>query len=105
MAATTKGPPRKWWIESPEVVPEDNPSFLCDVCKHINFQYLIYEIPILAVSDEIPLDSYSRILGKQHCAFCRLIKHTIDNLFEAGELPTEHEGKAVMISMIATAET
>jgi hypothetical protein len=105
MAATTKGPPEKWWIESPEVVPEDNPSFLCDVCKHINFQYLVFEIPIWVVSDEIPLDSYSRILGKQHCAFCRLIKHTIDNLFGADALPAEHKGMAVMISMIATAET
>ncbi|KAH7067971.1 heterokaryon incompatibility protein-domain-containing protein [Paraphoma chrysanthemicola] len=100
MAAATKGSPGEWWIEGPEAVPEDNPSFLCDVCKHINFQYLIFKIPIQFVSDEIPLDSYSTILEKQHCAFCRLIKYTIDNLYGTNALPTEHEGKAIMISMI-----
>jgi hypothetical protein len=100
MAAATKGSPGEWWIESPEAVPEDNPSFLCDVCKHINFHYLILEIPIQIVSDEIPLNSYSTILEKQHCAFCRLIKYTIDNLYGVDALPTEHEGKAIMISMI-----
>jgi Heterokaryon incompatibility protein (HET) len=105
MAAITRVLPRKWWIESPEVVSEDDPSFLCDVCKHINFQYLIFEILIWVVSEEIPLDSYSRILEKQQCAFCRLVKHTIDNIYRPDKLPTKHNGKAVMISMIATAET
>jgi hypothetical protein len=63
-----------------------------------NFNYLIFEIPISVVSEEIPSDLYSRSLGKQHCAFSRLIKHTTDNICGANTPPIEHVGKAVMIS-------
>jgi len=60
-----------------------------------NFKYLIFEISISVVSEEIPLDFYSRILGKQHCAFSRLIKRTTDNICGANTPPIEHAGKAV----------
>jgi len=99
MAATTNGARGEWWIESPEVVPTDDPSFLCDVCKHVNFRYLLFELPLQFVSDEIPLDSYSRILEKHQCAFCRLVKHTIDNVVGGDAFPTEYESKTVIISM------
>jgi hypothetical protein len=101
MASVPEAPPRKWWIEHPQVVSEDDPSFLCDVCKHIDFKFLIFESTLMQVQDEIPLDTFSRILEKQYCAFCRLIKKTIDNNFGLDVLPTQHEDKAVKISMIA----
>jgi hypothetical protein len=63
-----------------------------------NFKYLIFEIPISVVSEEIPLDFYSRILGKRHCAFSRLIKRTTRNICGANTPQIEHAGKAVMIS-------
>jgi hypothetical protein len=63
-----------------------------------NFKYLIFKIPISVFSVEIPLDFYSRILGKQHCAFSLLIKRTTDNICGANTPPIEHVGKAVMIS-------
>ena len=63
-----------------------------------NFKYLVFEIPISAVSEELPLDFYSRVLGKQHCAFSLLIKRTTDNICGANTPPIEHVGKAVMIS-------
>jgi len=101
MASVPEVPQRKWWIENPQDVPEDDASFLCDVCKHIDFKFVIFETTLMDVREEIPLDTFSKILEKQYCAFCRLIKKTIDNNFGLDALPTQHEGKAVNISMIA----
>lgn len=92
----------KWKLKSPQNLPEDSPSFLCDVCKHINFKFLIFECSVFEGYNEVPLDSYSKISEKQYCAFCRLVKKTIDNNYGAGIMPVEHEGKPIMISMIAS---
>jgi hypothetical protein len=98
---------RKWWIESPDVLEEGDKSFLCDVCRHINFQFLLFKVPLLQIPEinEVPLGPYSKVLEKQSCAFCRLVKITLDNYFIDVPLPTEHEGKPVMLSMISTSET
>ena len=101
MATTSQTSPPKWVIEHPQILPEDSPSFLCDVCRRINFKFLIFEATLWQALEEIPLDSFSRILEKQYCAFCRLIKQTVDNNYGAGAMPVEHEGKAVMVSMIS----
>jgi hypothetical protein len=100
MASVPETPQRKWWVEHPQVVPEDDPSFLCDVCKHLDFKFLIFKSTLQEVQDEIPLDSFSSILEKQYCAFCRLVKKTIDNNFGPNALPTQHKNEAVKISMV-----
>ncbi|TVY24045.1 hypothetical protein LHYA1_G007083 [Lachnellula hyalina] len=104
MATTSneKPPLLKWVIEDPEILPEDSPSFLCAVCRRINFKFLIFTTNPWQAVKEIPLDSFARILEKQSCAFCRLVKQTVDNNFGAGVVPVEHEGKAIMVSMIST---
>ncbi len=38
-------PSRVWWIEDPETLPLTDPSHLCDVCRHIDFGYLLLNSP------------------------------------------------------------
>ena len=103
MTDNAKVPHRKWWIENPDAPCSEDPSSLCDICRHINFRHLIFECTAWQVLEEIPLDSYSNILTKKaRCAFCQLVKVTLDNWFGEGELPSRHEEKDVMISMIST---
>ncbi|PKS06138.1 hypothetical protein jhhlp_007455 [Lomentospora prolificans] len=87
-----------WWVEDPSILSDDDPSFLCEVCRHINFRYLIYESPIAQIVEDIPLGPYSTLLQRQHCAFCRLTKCAIDNIFGVGVVPLEHNGKTVTIA-------
>src|SRR5690348_9112558 len=94
---------RKWWLKDPAVLNESDKSFLCKTCRHINFHFMLFETPQYHVGgdNEIPLGSYSDVLERQSCAFCRLVKAAIDNA-KAGDdevLPTEHGGKPVMISL------
>jgi hypothetical protein len=94
----------KWWIESPEVLPENNPSFLCAICQRISFKFLIFECPLQYCLEEIPLDSYENILKKQYCGFCRLIKNTLDNTFGVDAMLNEYQGQVVKLSMVSTWE-
>ena len=92
-------------IDSPELLSPDNPSFLCDTCSHINFKWLIYECPLDKAFTKIPLGSYSAILQRQNCAFCRLIKHAFDNLADDGVCPADADGETVAVSVMASWES
>ena len=80
---------------------ESDKSYLCNVCRHINFRYLIFESLFKQILEEIHLAFLSDILANQSCAFCRLVKFTLDNAFGSDALPLEYEGQAVKISMVA----
>ncbi|KAK3304224.1 heterokaryon incompatibility protein-domain-containing protein [Chaetomium strumarium] len=97
---------RKWWLKDPAVLDESDKSFLCETCRHINFRFMLFEKPMLDVRGdyEIPLGSYSDVLERQSCAFCRLVKAALDSSRNSEDeaVPTEHEGKPVMLSMDGT---
>jgi hypothetical protein len=97
----------KWHLAEPVTFAQGHPSFLCTVCRHINFHYMLYEVPHLGVPErnEVPLGSVERLRSTQQCAFCQLIKETLDNVFQPIQLPTKHEGKEVRLSMISLSET
>ena len=100
---------RRWWLKDPAELDESDPSFLCEICRHIDFHYMLFSTPLYAIPEdsEILLGTYSEILKRQACAFCRLIKSAIDNGNDGDDdfLPEEHEGKPVRLSMVSVSTT
>ena len=78
---STQHGPRAWWIDDPIEVDRTDPGYLCHVCRHINFEYLLFRCPFKQVTEEIPLDKLNEILQRQECAFCRLIKQTLERFY------------------------
>ena len=56
--ALPEPPSRRWWKEHPQVSEVQDENYLCEVCRHIDFEYLI-DSPIEQIREEIPLASLS----------------------------------------------
>lgn len=108
MAAQLAPPnnPPAWRLENCEILPETDPSFLCEVCRHVNFSYLLFDIPFLQ-SPDIPLGTLRRVLENKSCAFCRLVQATIDNVFSSDVevMPREYQGEPILLSLMPFPET
>ena len=59
-----------WWIESP---PGSND--LCNICRRISFDILLYKADALLYKNPIPLGTLQAIARKNDCPFCRLVAH------------------------------
>ena len=94
----TETPSKRWWIESPQDFQADEPDYLCETCRHIDFKYLINS-PLLQALEEIPLSSLTRVLENENCAFCRLVAFTIRARVGGSEIDTIVDEKPVMCSM------
>lgn len=76
------GKDEEWFIASPPVLSPDDPQYLCEMCRHIDFRALFSQrgLPgnIQAYSSSIQLHGLSRIMNAEHCAFCRLLRKKIE---------------------------
>ncbi|MCJ1424050.1 hypothetical protein MMC29_001937, partial [Sticta canariensis] len=93
-------PFRRWWIESPQESQADEPDYLCETCRHIDFKYLINDSPLEQLHEEIQLNSLTHVLQNEKCAFCRLVAFTIRAMVGGREIDTTFDEKPVMCSMI-----
>jgi len=91
-------PSKRWWIESPQELQADEPGYLCETCRHIDFKYLINS-PIEQMLEEIQLNSLAHILENEKCAFCRLVASTIRDMVGGREIDTTVAEKPVMCTM------
>ena len=91
-------PSKRWWIESPQELQADEPGYLCETCRHIDFKYLINS-PIEQVLEEIQVNSLAHILEHEKCAFCRLVASTIRKVAEGREIDTTVAEEPVMCTM------
>lgn len=96
-----KSPNKTWRLEKPRTLSRDDPGYLCPVCRHIDFRSLVLETSIEDVGQEIPLSEWSEVLEKQQCAFCRLLKTTIEGVYGINGLPVGNDSQPVKISMVA----
>jgi len=76
----------------------DEPGYLCETCRHIDFKYLINS-SIEQMLEEIQLNSLAHILENEKCAFCRLVTFTIRDMVEGREIDTTVAEKPVMCIM------
>ena len=93
-----EAPSRRWWIESPQVVEAHEPGYLCEVCQHIDFGYLIHS-PLEQSLEEIALATLQWVLESHECSFCRLVLSTIKSALAKPTISTQYEGKDVMCTL------
>lgn len=70
-------------VTPPWRLPEskETPFDLCDICCRLDFAWLTSNslASLDPMFSQIELGSFDEISRKKHCAFCRLVVHTIEN--------------------------
>ncbi|ETS78056.1 hypothetical protein PFICI_10118 [Pestalotiopsis fici W106-1] len=87
----------EWFITDPEVLPEDDPGYLCEMCRHLNFEAMFTqrELPgnsVPSMPTRINLHGLWKIMQGEGntCAFCGLLRRKI---IEGGKVdPNEEDG-------------
>lgn len=77
-------PDEEWFVSDPEVLPEDDPGYLCDLCRHLDFATLLTKrgLPgnnIPSMPTQIQIYGLWRVMqeGGNRCAFCGLLRRKI----------------------------
>ncbi|KAL8690679.1 MAG: hypothetical protein Q9218_003924 [Villophora microphyllina] len=91
-------PSKRWWIETPQELQANDPGYLCETCRHIDFEYLINS-PVVQLLEEIPLNSLAYVLENAKCAFCRVVASTLRDVFGRPDIDTAVAGEPVLCSM------
>ncbi|KAF4963620.1 hypothetical protein FSARC_8405 [Fusarium sarcochroum] len=76
------GRDEEWFIEDPPVLEENDPQYLCEMCRHIDFQALLSKRGLPGNQQpgttRISLLGIPRIMDESSkCAFCRLLRRRI----------------------------
>ncbi|KAM0420953.1 hypothetical protein ACHAPT_011196 [Fusarium lateritium] len=71
-----------WFIPDPPILPEDHEGYLCDMCRHIDFQVLFSKRGLPGNQQpgrtSILLLGLSKVLNEErNCSFCRLMRRKI----------------------------
>ncbi|KAK4184347.1 heterokaryon incompatibility protein 6, OR allele [Podospora australis] len=73
----------EWFIPNPPVLPEDDPEYLCEMCRHIDFEVLFTRQGIVGNvmpgPTDIHLQGLDRVLQNETCSFCTLLRRKIAN--------------------------
>lgn len=74
----------EWFVADPEVLPEDDPGYLCDMCRHLDFATLFSKrgIPgnnVPSMPTKINIRGLWRVMQEDgnSCAFCGLLRRRI----------------------------
>ena len=77
----SEGADEEWFIPSPTVLPEDDPEYLCDMCRHIDFDLLFSKrgLPgnLTAGPTSIGLWALGKVMRSERCSFCTLLRRKI----------------------------
>lgn len=88
-------PSKKWFLPNPQTLQESEPGYLCEVCRHVDFKYLV-NAPLEQLREEFTLFPLKWVVQKgENCGFCRLILKTIQDLLGGRDLVTQVEGEDV----------
>lgn len=86
---------RPWYLDNPQILNNHEPAYLCETCRHIDFEYLI-DSPIDQMQEEIPLATLKWIFEHDMCSFCHLISSTIRSTMGKQPVFTEVGGKDIV---------
>ncbi|KAH0439669.1 hypothetical protein CcaCcLH18_02779 [Colletotrichum camelliae] len=73
----------EWFIANPEILPEDDPGYLCEMCRHLNFDVLFTQHGVLgnnlpSLPAQINIGGLWKVMEQTNgCAFCRLLRRKI----------------------------
>ncbi|KAF2794859.1 HET-domain-containing protein [Melanomma pulvis-pyrius CBS 109.77] len=72
----------EWYIQNPPILPNDDPQYLCEMCRHINFNALLEQHGL--PGNQLPGPTSLELLGfwkvKQEvsCRFCTLLRRSME---------------------------
>ncbi|KAI0136526.1 heterokaryon incompatibility protein-domain-containing protein [Xylariales sp. AK1849] len=76
------GKDEEWWIPNPPVLEKSDLQYLCEMCRHIDFDILLSERGLpgnqLPGPTEIAVHALEKVLREDDCAFCRLIREKVE---------------------------
>ncbi|KZL71082.1 hypothetical protein CT0861_03011 [Colletotrichum tofieldiae] len=68
----------EWFIASPKVLSEDDPAYLCNMCRHIDFKLLVSQRGLPSGSVRINVNGLWRVMQEgNNCAFCKMLRQKI----------------------------
>ncbi|GJN74266.1 hypothetical protein PCL_09135 [Purpureocillium lilacinum] len=74
----------EWFIADPEVLPEDDPGYLCEMCRHLDFAALFSQrgLPgnnVPSMPTQINIHGMWKVMQESgnNCAFCRILRRRI----------------------------
>lgn len=78
----------KWWIPDPSVVSDDHHNYLCEMCRHIDFEVLFTKRGLPGNNSpgptKIKLHGFDKILKREERSFCRMVTRKVvaDNIID-----------------------
>ncbi|KXX74204.1 Heterokaryon incompatibility protein 6, OR allele [Madurella mycetomatis] len=95
----------EWFIADPPVLSEDDPEFLCDMCRHIDFNILFTKRGLVGNVQpgptRIALYALGKVLRSGNCSFCSLLRRKIANDKLLPDFPVERlEGETFYLNVI-----
>ncbi|KAF4460664.1 hypothetical protein FALBO_12545, partial [Fusarium albosuccineum] len=83
----------EWFISNPPVPPEDDPAYLCNMCRHIDFGILLSKRGLPGNQQpgptSIQLLGMWKVMQNDNCSFCRLLRRKILEDKLVPDLPKE----------------
>lgn len=78
----------EWFLSDPQVLSEDDPGYLCEMCRHFNFSALFTKrgIPgnsVPSMPTQINIHGLWKVMQEGGCAFCGLLRR---KLVEGGSI-------------------
>lgn len=95
----------EWFIPSPPVLPEDDPEYLCDMCRHIDFTAL-FTLRGLPGNDQpgstsIILFGLAKVMADSLCSFCTMLRRKIsEDKFLNSASPEDLEAFELKINVL-----
>lgn len=100
------GREEEWWIEDPEVFDQEDPRYLCEMCRHIDFKALFTQRGLPGNTapggTEITIYGLSHVMaGDCACAFCRLLRRSFtENGLSTDDGPEIFEGQEMVLKVL-----
>ncbi|PLN79936.1 heterokaryon incompatibility protein-domain-containing protein [Aspergillus taichungensis] len=100
------GRDEEWWIEDPEIFDEQDPRYLCEMCRHIDFKTLFTQRDL--PGNTVPGETVITLYGLSHvmagdcaCGFCRLLRQSfVENGLPTDDGPQIFEGQEIVLKVL-----
>ncbi|KAK3998067.1 heterokaryon incompatibility protein 6, OR allele [Cladorrhinum sp. PSN332] len=77
----SNGKDEEWFIPSPPTLAKDDPGYLCDMCRHIDFDVLLTQRGLPGNQKpgltSIQLYGFAKVMTEESCSFCTLLREAV----------------------------
>lgn len=99
------GKDEEWFLPSPDVLDENDPEYLCDRCRHIDFRALLTQRGLPGNQKPGPTTikvfDMAKLMEEPKCSFCSLLRRNLEYECSAQQLSQERlEGQTITLSVL-----